>query len=223
MAFTFKGSTPNEIKYNTNDVNVLKYNNVNVWGKPYALSISRGANTTVSVNRISSPNQHASTGVLSSGSLVYHGDVLAITASASSGYNLSTFSVNGTAWTSGNSITVSSAITVVTVAQGVGSWHTVWTGSQTVGGGSSQTFDGVLTGVPTRVYGTVTTRPITGRGNLGQTAFTSSYVTIYDKTDDAGNYITVRAKVNGANTLAFENDYSFINATVIVTSVEQYY
>lgn len=102
-----------------------------VWGKPFSLTIQAGANSTVTVNRTSSPNQHANTGALSSGAVVYYGDILTISASANSGYNLSTFTVNGTAWTSGNTITVTSAITVVTTAQSAASWKTVWTGSNT--------------------------------------------------------------------------------------------
>lgn len=135
MAFTFNGTTPTAIKYNGTDITVLKYSKggttTAVWGKPFSLSITQGANTTVTVSRTSSPNQHASTGALSSGAVVYYGDILTISASANSGYNLSAFTVNGTAWTSGNTITVTSAITVVTTAQSAVSWKTVWTGNIT--------------------------------------------------------------------------------------------
>lgn len=135
MALVINGVSPTEIKVvqngTTTDLTVLKYGSQNVWGKPFSLSITQGANTTVTVSRTSSPNQRASTGALSSGSVVYYGDVLNITASANSGYNLSTFTVNGTAWTSGNIITVTSAITVVTTAQSAVGWHTIWTGSLT--------------------------------------------------------------------------------------------
>lgn len=131
MAFTFNGTTPTAINYNGTNLTVLKYGTTAVWGKPFSLSITQGANTTVTVSRTSSPNQHANTGALSSGAVVYYGDILTISASANSGYNLSTFTVNGTAWTSGNTITVTSAITVVTTAQSAASWKTVWTGSNT--------------------------------------------------------------------------------------------
>lgn len=129
MALKYGSTSPTAIKYNGTDLTVLKYGNTAVWGKPYSLSISQGSNTTVTVTRTSSPNQGASTGTLSSGSVVYYGDMLKITASANSGYNLSTFTVNGSGFTSGNTITVTSAISVVTTAVASVSWKTVWTGS----------------------------------------------------------------------------------------------
>lgn len=133
MAFTYNGISPTEIKYNGTPLTVLQYGTTKVWGKPYSLSISAGANTTITVNRTSSPNQHASTGNLSNGSVIYYGDVLTISYSVSSGYNISTHTVNGTTFTSGTSYTVTSAISVVTTAVSAASWHTVWTGSLDVG------------------------------------------------------------------------------------------
>lgn len=106
---------------------------VAVWAKPYSLSISQGSNTTVTVTRVSSVNQGASTGTLSSGSVVYYGDVLTINYSVSSGYNISTHTVNGTTFTSGQSFTVTSAISVVTTAIASASWKTVWTGTMKCG------------------------------------------------------------------------------------------
>lgn len=134
MGFTYNGTSPTAIKYNGTDLTVLKYGTTAVWGKPYSLSISAGANTTVTVNRTSSPNQHASTGTLSSGSVVYYGDVLTISYSVSSGYKISTSTVNGTTFSSGASFTVTSAISVVTSAVASASWKTVWTGSKSFSG-----------------------------------------------------------------------------------------
>ncbi len=125
---------PTEIKVikdgATTSLTVLKYGDTAVWGKPYALSISQGTNTTVTITRTSSPNMHASTGTISDGSLVYYGDVLAISATASSGYSMSTFTVNGNTWTSG-AYTVSGTVSVVTKAEAP-HWRTVWSGSQDV-------------------------------------------------------------------------------------------
>lgn len=138
-------------------LNSLGTNTTNVWGKPYSLSIDAGANTSVTVTRTSSPNQGASTGTLSSGSVVYYGDVLTITASVSSGYKFETFTVNGTSWTSGNTITVTSAISVVTTAVASASWKTVWTGSKSASfsgdDGTVTKLSGLIAGVPTRVSG----------------------------------------------------------------------
>lgn len=131
MAFKYGTTSPTAIKYNGTDLTVLKYGTTAVWGKPYSLSISAGTNTSVTVTRTSSPNQRASTGTLSSGSVVYYGDVLTISYSVSSGYKINTATVNGTSFTSGQSFTVTSAISVVTTAVASASWKTVWTGNAT--------------------------------------------------------------------------------------------
>lgn len=130
MALKYGTTSPTAIKYNGTDLTVLKYGSTAVWGKPYSLSISAGSNTSVTVSRTSSPNQGASTGTLSSGSVIYYGDVLTISYSVSSGYKISTSTVNGTTFSSGASFTVTGAISVVTTAVASQSWHTVWTGSK---------------------------------------------------------------------------------------------
>lgn len=129
MAFKYGTTSPTAIKYNGTDLTVLKYGTTAVWGKPYSLTITKDSYTTVTVNRTSSPNQGASTGNLSSGSVIYYGDVLKITYSVSSGYKISTSTVNGTTFSSGASFTVTGAISVVTTAVASQSWKTVWTGN----------------------------------------------------------------------------------------------
>lgn len=201
MAFTFNGTTPTAINYNGTDITVLKYSKggttTAVWGKPFSLSITQGANTTVTVSRTSSPNQHASTGALSSGAVVYYGDILTISASANSGYNLSAFTVNGTAWTSGNTITVTSAITVVTTAQSAASWKTVWTGSQSVasfmwkttasGTKTTTLANGTPTGVdwslPTKISGTASC------SNNGFANTTTATITDLELSDGVSNLL----------------------------------
>ena len=131
MALTYNGTSPTAIKYNGTDLTVLKYGTTAVWGKPYSLSISVGANTSVTVTRDSSPNQHASTGTLTSGSVVYYGDVIRINLSVSSGYKIKTSTINGTTFSNGQTFVVTSAISIVTVAEASASWHTVWTGTHT--------------------------------------------------------------------------------------------
>lgn len=127
---------PNEIKYvskgNTTSLTILKYGETTVWGKPYTLTTNIGANTSVTITRIESPNQHASTGALQNGSTIYHGDILKITASANSGYNLSTFTVNGSNFTNGNTITIAGNVSIVTTAILNTSWKTVWSGNTTL-------------------------------------------------------------------------------------------
>ena len=83
---------------------------------PYSLSISRGTGTDLTVSRQSSPLQHAGTGTLNSGDTLYYGDVIVITSSAQTGYSLSSLKVNSSNFTSGNTYTVKSNVTVASVA-----------------------------------------------------------------------------------------------------------
>lgn len=159
MALKYNGTSPTAIKYNGTDLTVVKYGSTVVWGKPYSLSISAGSNTSVTVTRTSSPNQGASTGTLSSGSVIYYGDVLTISYSVSSGYKINTATVNGSTFTSGQQFTVTSAISVVTSAVASASWKTVWTGTKSTTLSSSSStgtlsgLSGLKTGVPTRISG----------------------------------------------------------------------
>lgn len=142
MALVINGVSPTEIKVvqngTTTDLTALKYGTTAVWGKPFSLTIQAGANSTVTVNRTSSPNQHANTDAVTSGGIVYYGDTLTITATPASGYKLVSFTINGTEYASGQTsavsqtITVTSAVSIVINTESAASWKTVWTGSQTV-------------------------------------------------------------------------------------------
>lgn len=79
-----------------------------------SLSISAGEGTGITVNRASSP--WVATGGLSSGATVYDGDVLTISFSVSTGYSLSTHTVNGSSFTNGGTHTVSGDVTIVATA-----------------------------------------------------------------------------------------------------------
>ena len=78
----------------------------------YRLSISAGTGAAISVSRTSSPNQGAFTGSLSHGAVIYYGDVLKISFSAGTGYDLTAHTVNGSSFESGNTLTVSAAVSV---------------------------------------------------------------------------------------------------------------
>lgn len=138
MALYFNNVMPTAIKYNGTDLTVLKYGTTAVWGKPFSLTIQAGANSTVAANRTSSPNQHANTGAVTSGGIVYYGDVITITATPASGYKLSSFTINGTEYANGQTsavsqtITVTSAVSIVINTESAASWKTVWTGSEVV-------------------------------------------------------------------------------------------
>lgn len=84
--------------------------------KSFSLSISAGTNTSITVNRTSSPLGKGSTGNLADKATIYYNDVLKITFGVSTGCTLQTHTVNSTVFTSGNNHTVTSAISVISTA-----------------------------------------------------------------------------------------------------------
>ena len=80
----------------------------------YALSISSGTGSSISVNRTSS--DFGGIGVLSNGSSLYDGDILEISFSSLTGYDLDTCTVNGSSFISGSTYTVSSNVSVSATA-----------------------------------------------------------------------------------------------------------
>lgn len=118
--------------------------------RSYTLSLTAN-NSTVTVNRTSSPEQGAAQGYLQNGAKIYYGDVLNITYAANTGYGVSTATINNTAFNSGTNHTVSSDVFVVisavvlsfTITEqiGAGASLTVYRSSSPNGGGTT----GVLT------------------------------------------------------------------------------
>lgn len=112
-----------------------------VWGKPFSLSCPAKThqNTTLTVERTSSPNQHASTGEIGNGAIIYYGDVLTVSATPDSGYKIRDFFINETNYgnhqtttvTVNVTVTSSVEIVVMTYAAPVKTWKTTWTGSNT--------------------------------------------------------------------------------------------
>ena len=82
----------------------------------YTLNMNTGENTTIQVERLSSPVDEAATGVLSNGATIYYNDVLKVTFSASDGCDIGTHTVNGSTFTSGETITVTGNVSVVSDA-----------------------------------------------------------------------------------------------------------
>lgn len=231
--------------YNATDLTVLKYDTTTVWGKPFSLTIQAGANSTVTVNRTSSPNQHASTGNITSGGIVYYGDTLAITATPASGYKLISFTINGTEYASGETsavsqtITVTGAVSVVINTESAVSWKTVWTGSETVHTfrvttGSFQDGSGMYTGsatkqheivsntYPTRITYTLAqespqTSDLTQSGKYLTIGDNSSVRAYVDSSSNNINFVTT-IKGNRPNSKAF-----YTGKAVTLTKVEQYY
>ena len=108
-----------------------------VWGKPYSF-IANGSNCTITTSRNSSPNEHASTGdALTTGSKIYHGDVIHIAVlPTTSQYHLTSVKINGveqtlTSETFETTLTVTGSININAVAGRVGkTWQTKFSGSK---------------------------------------------------------------------------------------------
>lgn len=126
MSLNYNGSIPKGIKYNNQDVKIVKYGNTAIWGKAYTLNITSDSNSSVVVSRTSSPNQKAEVTTLSNNSLIYYGDTLSISATPIADSELSYFLVNGENFTSGNSVTVTGNINVEVKSC---EWKNVWNGS----------------------------------------------------------------------------------------------
>lgn len=105
----------------------------------YALTIDQGSNTSITVKRGSS--------TLSNGAILLAGDSLVITFGTSTGYTLTTHTVNNNAFTSGNSYSVSGNVTVksaatlatytLTINQGTGTTISVKKGSTVLNNGAT--------------------------------------------------------------------------------------
>lgn len=108
-----------------------------VWGKPYSF-IANGSNCTITASRTSSPNEHASTGdALTTGSKIYHGDVIQIAVMPTTiQYQLTSVKINGveqtlTSGTFETTLTVTGSININAVAgRASKTWHTKFSGSK---------------------------------------------------------------------------------------------
>lgn len=227
------------------DLTVLKYGTTAVWGKPFSLTIQASANSTVAVNRTSSPNQHASTGNITSGGIVYYGDVITITATPASGYKLVSFTINGTEYANGETsavsqtITVTSAVSVVINTESAVSWKTIWTGSETVHTfrvttGSFQDGSGMYQGSATKQHAIVSNAyPTRITYTLAQESPQTTDITQSSEHLTIGDNSSVRASINSSsNNINFittikgsqPNSKAFYTGkAVTLTKVEQYY
>lgn len=245
MAFKYNGVEPTAIKYNGTDLTVLKYGTTAVWGKPFSLTVQQSFGSEYSIHRNISPNQHASTGNITSGATVYYGDTLTITATPASGYKLVSFTINGTEYASGQTsavsqtITVTSAVSVVINTESAVSWKTIWTGSSGVNAinvktGSFSDGSGMYSGsrtiqqeivsnaYPTRITYTLAqespqTTDITQSGAYLTIGSNSSVRASINSSSNNIDFVTV-IKGNKPNSKAF-----YIGKTVTLTKVEQYY
>lgn len=89
----------------TDTLNYIASNYDSENNEPYNLTITK-TNASVTVKR----NNRT---ITAGNDKLYNNDKLKITASADDGYNLSTLTVNGTAFTNGSTVTVSSNVAIV--------------------------------------------------------------------------------------------------------------
>ena len=115
MSLKFGTSAVNTVTYNGNDVKQIVFNGSSAWAKPYTLSVSKGTGVaSVTVSRTSTLEPTASTGSVSAGSgTIFHGDQLSVSATASDGYSLGSYT---TSYTVSGNISVSVTATPILVA-----------------------------------------------------------------------------------------------------------
>lgn len=245
MTLYFNNVLPTAIKYNGTDLTVLKYGTTAVWGKPFSLTVQQSFGSEYRIHRDTSPNQHANISTISSGSTVYYGDVLTITAIPASGYKLVSFTINGTEYANGETsavsqtITVTSAVSVVINTESAVSWKTVWTGSETVyklklttgsfsdssgmyGGSGKIQHEIISNAYPTRITYTLAqespqTTDLTQSGKYLTTAIYSSVRASINSLSNNIDFITF-IKGNKPNAKV-----TYVGKSVTLTKVEQYY
>lgn len=245
MTLYFNNVMPTAIKYNGTDLTVLKYGTTAVWGKPFSLTVQQSFGSEYRIHRDTSPNEHANISRISSGTTVYYGDTLTITATPASGYKLVSFTINGTEYASGQTsavsqtITVTGAVSIVINTEAAISWKTIWTGSETVCKGRLKTesfSDGsgmyrgsatiqheiVSNAYPTRITYTLAqespqTTELSGSPITLTASSNSSVSARINSSSNNINFVTV-VKGNKPNSAVL-----YLGKPVTLTKVEQYY
>lgn len=88
--------------------------------KAYNVSWNTGTGYTIAVNRTSSPYANAATGALTNGAVIYYGDVLSVTYTAGTGYNIT--GKGSTSITVTGNVTASNIYCTVAVNQYTATW-----------------------------------------------------------------------------------------------------
>ena len=147
----------------------------------YALTIDQGSNTSITVKRGSS--------TLSNGAILLAGDSLTITFSTSTGYILTTHTVNNNAFTSGNSYSVSGNVTVksaatlatytLTINQGTGTIISVKKGSTTLNNGATISYgDSLIISISAKTGYNLGTHTVNGSNFTSGTYSVTGAVTV---------------------------------------------
>ena len=202
----------------------------------YALTISQGSNTSITVKRGSS--------TLSNGAILLAGDSLVITFGTSTGYTLTTYTVNGNTFTSGNTYSVSGNVTVksaatlatytLTIDQGVGTSISVKKGSDTLTNNTTIYYGDSLTISITANTGyslttntvngnnfTSGTYTVTGATVVAATASVLSYeITIPTVDNCSFSVLRTSSPLQGANTGALANNSTIYYNDIISITAE---
>lgn len=129
MALKYRDVSPTEIIYRGTSITELKFGSTGVWGKPYSVSTDIGEGITLTIERTSSPNQNATLGTISDGSVIYHGDVLNVSYTIGSNYQVVRAILNGQTMTGlSQQVVVESNLTITITTEEKRSWNTAWTG-----------------------------------------------------------------------------------------------
>ena len=112
-----KGSTSITVTGNVTSSDIYCTASVN----QYTATWNGGTGYTITVNRTSSPLKGAATGELTSGAVIYYGDVLSVTYAASTGYTIS--SKGSTSITVSGNVTSSNIYATATVNSYPASWN----------------------------------------------------------------------------------------------------
>ena len=202
----------------------------------YALTISQGSNTSITVKRGSS--------TLSNGAILLAGDSLVITFGTSTGYTLTTHTVNGNTFTSGNTYSVSGNVTVkseaalatytLTINQGAGTFISVQKGSDILTNNATISYGDSLTISITANTGyslttntvngnnfTSGTYTVTGATVVAATASVLSYeITIPTVDNCSFSVLRTSSPLQGANTGALANNSTIYYKDIISITAE---
>ena len=117
MSLKFGTNTVNTVKYNEQDVKQIVFNGSSAWAKPYTLSVSKGRGVaSITISRTSTLEPTASTGSISAGDTIFYGDVLSVSATAATGYLLDSYATSYTVSDDNTEISISATPGYYTVS-----------------------------------------------------------------------------------------------------------
>ncbi len=182
--------------------------------KSYTVNWKTGIGYTISVKRVSSPLKGASTGVITSGGVIYHGDVLTIDYIANTGYTLTdkgseSFTVTGNL-TSSN-IFASAKVNAHTVSWTTGTGYTI--SVKRTSSPLANVATGTLANGATVYYGDVLTITYTANTGYSLSSKGNTSITVTGNVTSSSIYATATA-----NSYTYSVVYKSSNGTPLGTS-----